>query len=162
MPISPVRFIHDLTLEDIPETARHAGRRALLDTLGTGAAGISTAASGILRDHAVRFHAAGEAGVGGWGARLLFDGRRVAPPGAAMAGAGSIDAVDAHDGHRLTKGHAGVTVIPALLAFCDEAAACDGAEFLTRLVLGYEIATRAGIALHATAADYHTSGAWNA
>src|SRR3546814_19549346 len=41
-------------------------------------------------------------------------------------------------------------------------APCDGAEFLTRLVLGYEIATRAGIALHRTAADYHTSGAWNA
>jgi 2-methylcitrate dehydratase PrpD len=28
--------------------------------------------------------------------------------------------------------------------------------------MGYEIALRAGIALHATAADYHTSGAWNA
>lgn len=79
-----------------------------------------------------------------------------------MAGAGSIDALDAHDGHRLTKGHAGVTVVPALLAVGDEAARCDGAEFLTRLVLGYEIATRAGIALHRTAADYHTSGAWNA
>src|SRR3546814_7559887 len=79
-------------------------------------------------------------------------GRRVAPQGAAMAGAGSIDAIDAHDGHRLTKGHAGVTIVPALLAFCDEMAPCDGAEFLTRLVLGYEIATRAGIALHRTAA----------
>src|SRR3546814_2709957 len=84
------------------------------------------------------------------------------PPAAALAGAGCIDALDAHDGHRLTKGHAGVTVVPALLAFCDEAARCNGAEFLTRLVLGYEVATRAGIALHATAADYHTSGAWNA
>ena len=29
-------------------------------------------------------------------------------------------------------------------------------------MLGYEIATRAGMALHATARDYHTSGAWNA
>lgn len=162
MPISPVRFIHELTLGDIPEAARHAGRRALLDTLGTGAAGSATAASGILRDHAAHFHGAGDLASDGWGARLLFDGRRVAPPGAAMAGAGSIDALDAHDGHRLTKGHAGVTVVPALLALCDEAASCDGAEFLTRLVLGYEIATRAGIALHATAADYHTSGAWNA
>ena len=27
---------------------------------------------------------------------------------------------------------------------------------------GYEIATRAGIAQHATAADYHCSGSWNA
>ena len=38
----------------------------------------------------------------------------------------------------------------------------DGREFITCLVLGYEIATRAGMALHATARDYHTSGAWNA
>ena len=28
-------------------------------------------------------------------------------------------------------------------------------------MLGYEIATRAGIALHSTARDYHCSGAWN-
>jgi 2-methylcitrate dehydratase PrpD len=38
----------------------------------------------------------------------------------------------------------------------------DGRDFLTCLVLGYEIATRAGIALHATASDYHCSGSWNA
>jgi len=158
-PPTAVRFIHDLRPGDIPERVRHAGRRLLLDTLGTAAAGSTTEASRILRDHAARFHAAGS---GDAAARLLFDGRRVALPGAAMAGAGTIDAVDAHDGHRLTKGHAGVTVVPALLAFGDETAPCDGAELLTRLVLGYEIATRAGIALHATAADYHTSGAWNA
>jgi 2-methylcitrate dehydratase PrpD len=152
-----VEFIHDLRLTDIPETARHAGRRALLDTLGVAAAGSATGASRILRDHAARHHGAGAAA-----ARMLFDGRRVAPPGAAMAGAGTIDAMDAHDGHRLTKGHVGVAVIPALLACCDEMARCGGAEFLARLVVGYEIGTRAGIALHATAPDYHTSGAWNA
>lgn len=152
-----VDFIQALRYADIPQGARHAARRALLDTLGTAAAASGTQASRILRDHVQRFHGAGEVG-----ARLLFDGRRVAPQGAAMAGAGSIDSVDAHDGHRLTKGHVGVCVLPALLAFCDEMAPCSGEEFLTRLVLGYEVATRAGIALHATAADYHTSGAWNA
>ena len=162
MPNAAVQLIHSLSYADIPETARQAGRRVLLDTLGTAAAGSATQASRILRDHAARFHGAGEKGGEAPGARLIFDGRRVAPQGAAMAGAGTIDAVDAHDGHRLTKGHAGVTVLPALLAFCDEMAPCDGEEFLTRLVLGYEIATRAGMALHATAPDYHTSGAWNA
>jgi 2-methylcitrate dehydratase PrpD len=33
---------------------------------------------------------------------------------------------------------------------------------ITSLVVGYEVAIRAGKALHATACDYHTSGAWNA
>ncbi len=30
------------------------------------------------------------------------------------------------------------------------------------VTLGYETAGRAGLALHATVSDYHTSGAWNA
>jgi 2-methylcitrate dehydratase PrpD len=57
-----------------------------------------------------------------------------------------------------------VAVLPALLAFVDgeRGASCDGAEFLTCLVLGYEVGTRAGIALHASVPDYHCSGAWNA
>ncbi|NRB01219.1 MAG: MmgE/PrpD family protein, partial [Rhodobacteraceae bacterium] len=36
----------------------------------------------------------------------------------------------------------------------------DATEFLTALVAGYEIGSRLGAALHATAPDYHTSGAW--
>jgi 2-methylcitrate dehydratase PrpD len=104
----------------------------------------------------------GNLGAPDGGVRILMDGRRASPAGAAMAGAAMIDSVDAHDGYRETKGHAGVTVLPALAAFADGEAGLDGAEFLTRLVLGYEIAIRAGLALHASVADYHTSGAWNA
>jgi 2-methylcitrate dehydratase PrpD len=96
------------------------------------------------------------------GARLMFDGRRVSVVGAAYAGASTIDAFDAHDGHRLTKGHCGVALLPTLLAFAEQARMTDGREFIACLVMGYEIATRAGMALHATAGDYHTSGAWNA
>lgn len=56
---------------------------------------------------------------------------------------------------------------PAILAVCDAQnllapGRVDEAEILTALVIGYEIATRAGIALHASVSDYHTSGAWNA
>jgi 2-methylcitrate dehydratase PrpD len=51
--------------------------------------------------------------------------------------------------------------LPTVLAFADALHQLDGQEFLTQIVIGYEIATRAGIALHATACDYHTSGAWN-
>jgi len=52
--------------------------------------------------------------------------------------------------------------LPALLAFADTGPPIDGKTFLTLLVLGYEIGTRAGIALHASTPDYHSSGAWNA
>ena len=70
--------------------------------------------------------------------------------------------MDAHDGHALTKGHAGVAVLPALLAYFDQRSEHDGHEFIECLVLGYEVGTRAGIALHSTVTDYHCSGAWNA
>jgi 2-methylcitrate dehydratase PrpD len=53
-------------------------------------------------------------------------------------------------------------VLPALLAVADAGERIDGREFLVCLILGYEIATRAGVALHASASHYHSSGAWNA
>lgn len=153
-----VDFVHGLRLADIPEAVRRRALLCLLDLAGVAACGRETQVSRIVHD----FAAAHQLG-GRHGARMIFDGRRVSLPGAAMAGAATIDGYDAHDGHRLTKGHAGVVVLPALLALEDEMAPSrDGAEFLVRLVLGYEIANRAGIALHATAPDYHTSGAWNA
>ena len=79
-----------------------------------------------------------------------------------MAGAAIVDGFDAHDGHVLCKGHVGVTVIPAALAFADALALDDWDEFLSLVLLGYEIGTRSGIALHASAPTMHSSGAWNA
>jgi 2-methylcitrate dehydratase PrpD len=129
-------------------------KRCLLDLIGVGAAGRTTKLAGIICDHAVD-----EFGTSG--PRMLFDGRRTSASGAAMAGGMTIDAFDAHDGHPMTKGHAGCGLLPALLAMAD----CDdidmsGTEFLRLLALGYEISIRDGIALHASTPDYHTSGAW--
>ncbi|MEM6667377.1 MAG: MmgE/PrpD family protein [Pseudomonadota bacterium] len=150
-------FVHALSFDDLPQSAISAAKRSTLDTLGVAIAGQQTPNARIVCNHAAAHHGAGDIG-----ARLLFDGRRVSVPGAAMANAAMIDSFDAHDGHKITKGHAGVVVVPAALAFADGVAPSTGPEFLTRVVLGYEIAIRAGIALHKLAADYHTSGAWNA
>jgi 2-methylcitrate dehydratase PrpD len=154
------RFVMDTTYGDLPPPVAAMARRCLLDLAGTAAAGLSTALSRIIRDHAVR---AFGAGAGAPAARLLFDGRRASPPGAALAGGMTIDSFDAHDGHVLTKGHAGCAVLPGLLAVADaRGEPLSGAGFLTALAVGYEVAIRAGIAQHATCPDYHTSGAWNA
>jgi len=67
-----------------------------------------------------------------------------------------------HDGHEQCKGHAGAAVLPALLAELGRTPECSMEELLTHLIVGYEIAIRAGLSLHATAPDYHSSGAWNA
>jgi 2-methylcitrate dehydratase PrpD len=132
-------------------------KRCLLDLIGVAASGLQTDLSRIVRDHAVRHMGSGEGG-----ARILFDGRGASPAGAAYAGASTIDAFDAHDGHPLTKGHAGAAVLPAVLALFDTEGLSNGRELLTSLVLGYEVAMRAGMALHGSVPDYHTSGAWNA
>jgi 2-methylcitrate dehydratase PrpD len=155
---SAYRFITDTTYQDLPVAVRDMAKRCLLDLVGTAIAGTQTPLSCIIRNHAIR---AFGASVDAPSARLMFDGRRASPVGAALAGGMTIDSFDAHDGHVLTKGHAGCAILPALLAVA-ETRDMSGAEFLVSLAVGYEIAIRAGISQHATAPDYHTSGSWNA
>ena len=152
--------IRDITYglkpEDLPDNTVHHARRCLLDLAGVLAAGRTTPLSAIINDHAHRhFHSPVAL------APLLGDGRPASAPGIALAGGMTIDSIDAHDGMKLTKGHAGCGVLPALVALLGTSGRdYDDGEFLTCLVLGYEIAIRAGIALHASVSDYHTSGAW--
>lgn len=148
-------FVHDLKFTDLPPEVVRYARRWLLDLIGVAAGGSTTDLSRIIRDHA-----AAHFGAGHRRAHMLFDGRIVSPAGAALAGGMTIDALDGHDGHKLTKGHVGCGVLPAALALAEAEEQLSGEEFLTMLVIGYEIGTRAGIALHRTACDYHTSGAW--
>lgn len=148
-------FLHDTDCDDLPDDVIALARRWLLDLLGVGAAGSATRLSALIRDHAADHFAAGRTG-----ARMLFDGRRVSPAGAALSGGMTIDAMDGHDGHRLTKGHVGCGILPALLAAGEGEGMTSDRSFLSALVVGYEIGTRLGIALHRTAPDYHTSGAW--
>ena len=155
---SAFEFITKTTYQDLPEPVQRMAKRCVLDLTGTAIAGTRTPLSRKIRDHAVRAFGAGS---GAPSARLMFDGRTASPVGAAMAGGMTIDSFDAHDGHVLTKGHAGCAILPALLGVA-ETRDMSGAEFLTSLAIGYEIALRAGIAQHATVPDYHTSGSWNA
>ena len=151
-------FARDLTVADLPPPVLRQALRCLADLAGIAAAGLSTDMSALMRDHA-----ADHFGAGRLSARMLFDGRRVSPVGAALAGAATIDSFDGHDGHVLTKGHAGAAVLPGLLAFADAGERpVPGGDFLAALVVGYEVAIRAGIATHRSSPDYHTSGSWNA
>ena len=151
-----IEMIHDLAWEDLPDAVQNQAQRCLLDTIATAIVGRQTELSNIIYTYAATTH-------GGQGASLWFDGRAISPPGAALAHGMTIDAFDMHDSCRPVKGHAGVALVPAALATLSLGQApISGQELLTTLVMGYEIAIRAGKSLHATACDYHTSGAWNA
>lgn len=148
-------FLAGFRLEDAPPPVVHQAKRCLLDLIG-----VAAAASGLEIARIAGLVAGTQ--FGGAAARLPFDGRRASEAGVALHTAMTIDGFDAHDGHPLTKGHAGCNVLAGLLAFAGDGAGLSGGDALGHLVAGYEIAIRAGIALHATASDYHTSGAWGA
>lgn len=147
-------FVAELTLDQIAPSARE--RLALLTTdLATVCiAGRPAPASAIAADHAQAQHPAPEA-------TALLDGRRMGAAGAAFANGVLANVLDYDDGHRLTKGHPGAIVIPASLAVAQLVDASEE-DFLTAVAIGYEIAIRAGIALHDRDPSYHASGAWGA
>jgi 2-methylcitrate dehydratase PrpD len=156
-------FACSLTYDDIPEEMRAIMRRSFADTLGVAVVGSTTEISSITRTIADRlWRSAPEIGA----ARMIFDGRPVSPAGAAFAGAFTIDSIDGHDTTSPCKGHAGSAVFPALLAVADSlgasGAAISGEDLMVALAVAYEIAYRAGLTLHGTVPDYHTSGAWTA
>jgi len=159
--MSPIEYIHDLKWSDIPEPIHHQASRCLLDTIGVFYGGTHTDLSKIIYDFTAMSY-------GGNQAKLWLDGRSVSLAGAALAHGMTIDALDMHDSCKEVKGHVGVAVIPVLIdsmgLLPDGSMDGDisGEEFMTSLVMSYDIATRAGMSLHGTACDYHTSGAWSA
>ncbi len=152
-------FVSALDYAALPKGVSRTAALLMLDLIGVLAASSKLDVARIVRDHAARHWAAGD---GAPSAALPLDGRRTSLPGLAFATAFQIDNLDAHDGWQPSKGHAGAALFPALCAFAAAAPAVPGREALVAMVLGYEIAYRAAAALHATVADYHTSGAWNA
>ncbi len=142
-----------------PQSARDMAALLLIDTLGVAAGAIELQPAIIARAVAVECFSTSDPSKT---APLLFDGRPVSIPGAAYAAATQIDNLDGHDGYNPTKGHIGCAVVPALLAFAARNPEMKSVDALDILVMSYEIGARAGIALHRTVSDYHTSGAWNA
>lgn len=153
------RFILETDHSAIPEAALQRAGLLFLDTLGICAASAPMLAGRIGRDTAALLYGAGTQSAA---ARMLFDGRQVSLAGAVYAAATQTDNLDGHDGYNPTKGHIGVVAAPVLAALAEARPDLGGREALAALVVSYEIAGRAGIALHATVSDYHTSGAWNA
>lgn len=151
-------FIQNIEYSSLPAAVQIQARRCVLDTIGVAIAGTRLPLAAIVRNFSAANIGAGE----GNGVPLFLDGRRVSVPGAALAASAIIDSLDGHDGHVLCKGHVGVCVIPAALYFSEHVKNSDWERFLSLIVLGYEIATRSGIAMHATSKEFSSSGAWNA
>ncbi len=144
------RDLTPIAHDTAPEQVRARLKMCLIDLIGIGFGGAQTDLARIIAAHA-------RAQFGG-SQRLLFASGTASAAGVALAAGMTIDALDGHDGHNLTKGHVGCGLFAGLMALAPPE--CSGAAFLDALLLGYELGTRLGQALHQTAPDYHTSGAW--
>lgn len=144
--------ILELNADNLPDDLYRMAETCLLDLLGVAIAASETSLAGIGRQFVLSQYPGDQP--------LLFCEGSASSIGSALYGGWLIDALDGHDGHVLTKGHAGVALLPAFLAL-PECGRLSGRRFLGELAIGYEVAIRAGISLHASACDYHTSGAWN-
>jgi 2-methylcitrate dehydratase PrpD len=145
-------FVGGVQLTDLPAGTHQRLRLLLADMAAVSVAGRPSPASLIAADHAAALHPGDEA-------TSLYDGRRLGAAGAAFANGVLANVLDFDDGHRLTKGHPGAVVIPAAVAVAQLVDAGPD-ELVAAIVVGYEIAIRAGIALHARDPSYHASGAW--
>lgn len=149
-----IEFGGGLRWADVPADVRRRIDYLLADFAAVAAAGRATKTARLAADHAVAAHRGDDAA-------LLLDERRAAAPGAAFANGVLANALDFDDGHRLVKGHPGANVIPAAFAVA-ELTDAPPEELLAAVAVGYEVALRAGIDLHARSTEYHASGAWGA
>ena len=149
-----IHFIRELRWADVPPLVQRRVGFLLADHAAVVVAGRAAPASRIAADYASEVHPGGDAAA-------LLDGRRLGVLGAAWSNGVLANALDMDDGHRITKGHPGAIVVPAALAAAQLADA-PLERFLAAVVVGYEVAIRAGMALHARDAAYHASGAWGA
>lgn len=147
----------NLRWEHLPAEVQAQAKRCLQDILAT--------AAGSLRlpnnDQTAELVAA-EYGSGS--VPMWFKGRGSSSTGAAYFNAQTVDSLDCHDGFRPNKGHCGATAVPVTMGACyGREGDLSGAELLTAVVIAYEIASRAGLAVHELyAPHYHASGTWAA
>ncbi|HEX7128156.1 MAG TPA: MmgE/PrpD family protein [Thermodesulfobacteriota bacterium] len=146
------QFARDVRWADLPAAVQAQAVRCLLDLCGSAVAGSLTPVARIAAAYARAAHGPG-------GATIIGADSGSTPVGAALANGFAASALDIDDGYRPVKGHPGAVVLPAVLAAAEQARA-SGSEFLTALVVAYEVAMRAGRILHPLYGFYHGTGAW--
>ena len=142
-----------LCWDDIPPQVKKHTKRCIRDILAT------AAAATVLPDAARACRFVSEQ-FGPGEIPLWFQGNRSSMTGAAFYNSFLVDSLDYHDGFRLCKGHAGATVVPVAISSCSSRSV-SGVELLMSVLMGYETACRAGLAVHAIYKPaYHSSGSW--
>ncbi len=147
------RFAAETTFEDLSEDALAAARDVTLDTFGAITAGMEEPENLQLASWVSANMLPASAGI-------LATPHRVSPMGAALVNATAGVALEMDEGNRFGGGHPSIHVLPGLLAVSEQTGA-SGSEFMTALIVGYEITSRLGGATSAYP-NVHSHGHWGA
>jgi 2-methylcitrate dehydratase PrpD len=147
-------YIQSESIDQLDERTLTALKEALADVIACTIAGRNTEAADIARAFAVSQWGTGRSSL------FLFP-ETLSASGAAFVNATMANELDLDDGHRLTKGHPGAVVFPAVLAAAEEKDT-SGKAFLDALLVGYETGIRAGMLAHERRPEYHCTGSWGA
>ncbi len=150
-----LNFILETKWDTLPENIQHQAKRCLLDALGALIAGHKTPVADLMNSFAKEQFKGDDA-------TILVKGNKLSASGAALVNGFANNALDIDDGYRNVKGHPGACILPVILAAGEMVPRVTGKQFLTALVVGYEVAIRAGVIRHATYEIYHSSGSWGA
>ena len=147
------RFAAGTTFEDLSSDAVDAARDVTLDTLGAITAGMEEPENSRLASWAAENMLPAVSGI-------IATPYRTSPMAAALVNSTAGVALEMDEGNRFGGGHPAIHVLPGLLAVAEQAGA-SGKEFITALVVGYEVTSRLG---GATAAreNVHSHGHWGA
>jgi len=149
-----VKYMMEESYSSVPSHVKKALKDALSDIIACTIAGTKTNVFEIVSKFTLR-----QWGTGASSIFMTFN--KLSATGAAFVNATAANALDMDDGHRLVKGHPGAIVFPAVLATSEEYN-ISGEEFLTSLLIAYEVGIRAGILAHHLRPEYHCTGSWGA
>jgi len=143
--------------EDLPERVVEQAKICTLDLLGCALGGYKTDVGRMVVDQMKSFGGKRES-------TIIGDGAKVPCTQAAFANAVIADILDFEDTY---VGHPAATIIPGALAVGERVGA-SGRDFITSIVLGYEVSIRIGVAVQPSAerfekiwpmVTWHTYGA---
>jgi 2-methylcitrate dehydratase PrpD len=146
------QFIATVAWESLPEAVHEKARMCLVDNLGAMLAGTLTRVSQIGAEYAVITWPGDQA-------TIVMRAKRASAIGAAFANGCAANGIDVDDSARYAYGHAGAQIFSTALAVA-EGRGLSGAQLLTSMVVGYEIAHRVGRCWHASRPVYQACGSW--
>jgi 2-methylcitrate dehydratase PrpD len=134
------RFASELTYDKIPTPVIERIKLCILDSFGCGLFGSTLPWAIIVADFAKDLGGTSESTV--WGRNF-----KVSAANAALANGTAVHSFELDDLHKTSIVHPGSVVLAPALALAEALGGCDGKEFLTAVVAGYEVAIRVGMSV---------------